>query len=682
MAASAKDGLMLRTRCWIVFGAVAAVLSGAATKAPGGLPPDVRSSAGKSSPATSRPVVQRLLGILGAGARTPTTAPAPAAAMPSDDTVGDPPRGPDPDIRVSTRGTVEMHVTNEDLRTVIQLLGQQSRRNIIASPQITGVVTADLYDVTVDEALDAILAANGCTAVPRRDCILVLRNEDLDQKNNKRYSFVPKVFPLRYVDPQEAIDALTPIVGADAIRVTKSEQQTSSSTNSNQSATDNKSIDITVNSTARGYQASLLVYAPEEKLREVEAVLAQIDKRPKQVLVEATILRAQLNEDNALGIDFNILCGVDFKDLSASSPGLGSVQTGDLSQAKISDSNTKMAFRTDFNSAVPQGGFTFGILTDSVAVFLRALEQVTDTTVIANPKVLAISGQPAGILVGRRDGYRTTTVTETTTTETVKFLDTGTLLVFRAYVGDDDYIRMSIHPKDSTGGLTASNLPFEQATEVLTDIGVRDGYTVLIGGLFREVTTAAKAQMPYLGNLPVAGMLFRNSRDTTQREEVIILLTVHIVKDDDAFVEASRKLAEDVERYRVGMREGLQQFGRERLAQAHYHWAIEHLERGDEGRALWDARIAAYLNPTFLAAIELVEKLTNKRAWDDDGSAVRDFVVREIQREKGIHAPLYGRPGPPFTIPEHLNGPSGFEGPEEGEPGGPDSRRGESEGRS
>jgi len=667
---------MLRTRWWIVFGVVAAALSGASTRAPGGSPPDDRCATERSPAATSRPVVQRLLGALSAGVRATTTAP----AIRSADPAGDPSGGTDPDIRVSARGTVEMHVTNEDLRTVLQLLGQQARRNIIASPQVTGVVTADLYDVTVDEALDAILAANGCTAVPRRECTLVLRNEDIDQKNNKKYSFVPKVFPLRYVDPQEAIEALTPIVGADSIRVTKSEQQTSGSTGSSQSSSDNKSIDITVNSTARGYQASLLVYAPEEKLREVEAVLAQIDRRPRQVLVEATILRAQLNEDNALGIDFNILGGVNFQMLDSTSPGVTSIQTGDLPQPQMR--NTSMTFRTDFNGAVPQGGFTFGIVKDSVAVFLRALEQVTDTTVIANPKVLAISGQPAGILVGRRDGYRTTTVTETTTTETVKFLDTGTLLVFRAYVGDDDYIRMSIHPKDSTGGLTASNLPFEQATEVMTDIGVRDGYTVLIGGLFREVTTATKAQMPYLGSVPVAGALFRNSRDTTQREEVIILLTVHIVKDDDAFVEASRKLAEDVERYRVGMREGLQQFGRERLAQAHYHWAIEHLERGDEGRALWDARIAAYLNPTFLAAIELVEKLTNKRAWDDDGSTMRDFVIREIQREKGIHAPLHGRRGPPFAVPEHLNGPSGFETPEEAEPGGAADRRNQREAQS
>lgn len=666
---------MLRTYRWMLYGVVALSFLGWATRAPGGSPPGLRSFPAQRPEATTRPAVQRLMGALGIGGRMTSTAPA-RPDLDEDDPAGDGSNAAEPDIHVSMRGTVEMHVTELDLASVLQILGQQSQRNIIASAKVAGKVTANLYGVTIEDALEAILAANNCVAIPKGDYLLVYTNEEL-AKEDAKYACTPRVFRLRYIDPNDALAALEPIVGKDGIKITRSMQESGGSSGNKATTSGQGAIDIGVNSTAAGHDASLLVYASEDKLKKVAAVLEQIDKRPKQVLIESTILRAQLTEDNALGVDFNIVGGVNFEMLNSTSPGITSIETGDLPQPQMR--NTSMTFQTDFNNGVPPGGFSFGIIKDSVAVFLRALEQVTDTSVIANPKVLALNGQPAGIMVGRRDGYLTTTVTETTSTQTVQFLDTGTLLVFRAYVGDDDYIRMSIHPKDSTGGLTASNLPFEQTTEVMTDIGVRDGYTILIGGLFREVTSASRSQMPYLGSLPVAGALFRNTRDSTQREEVIILLTVHIVKDDDALVEASRKAAEDVERYRVGMREGLQVFGRERLAQAHYRWAVEHLEHGDEGRALWDARIAVYLNPGFLAAIALTEKLSNKRAWDEDGSAIRDFVVREIQREKGVNVPLYGRPGPPFVVPEHLEGPNGFGDAEEGTPKVPASRKAESE---
>ena len=139
-------------------------------------------------------------------------------------------------------------------------------------------------------------------------------------------------------------------------------------------------------------------------------------------------------------------------------------------------------------------------------------------------------------------------------------------------------------------------------TEVTTNIIVHDGHTILIGGLFRESVTSRRSQLPIIGNIPVVGALVRSTLDNTDRQEVIILLTVHVVKDDDALRETSLEAAEDVERFRVGIRKGLQWFGRERLAQAHYHWALEHRSKGHLGRASWDVNLAINNNPKFLAA--------------------------------------------------------------------------------
>jgi len=73
---------------------------------------------------------------------------------------------------------------------------------------------------------------------------------------------------------------------------------------------------------------------------------------------------------------------------------------------------------------------------------------------------------------------------------------------------------------------------------------------------------------------------------------------------------------------------------------------MEHLSKGHSNRALWDATVAAHLSPTFLDAIEMTEKLSNRRAFDSEGSSVRDFVLKETLREKGITRPLYERPRP------------------------------------
>ncbi len=637
----------------------------AVAAAPAAPPSDVRSGpAGPATP-TSRPVVRRLLGALGFGASPTAALPAAEAEPQAPASESD---GAQPDIRMSPRGTVEMHVADLDLSTVLTVLSMQSRRNIVASKSVSGKVTANLYDVTLAQALDAILAANGCGWRESGDFIHVYTAEELTQIQAQENPPVSRVFRLKYITAEDANKLLQPLLSKDG-RITLTPKAAAGvAEGAKESA-----------GAAMANEDLVIVLDTPDRLQAISKVIDEIDQRPKQVLVEATIVRAQLNEDNALGIDFNILGGVDFQMLNSTSPGITTLNTGNLPQPQMN--NTSMTFRTDFNEAMPRGGFTFGIIKDSVSVFLRALEQVTDTAVIANPKIFALNKQRGEVIVGRRDGYVTTTITQTAAAQTVEFLETGTQLIFRPFIGDDGYIRMEIHPKDSTGGLTVANLPYENTTEVTTNIMVRDGHTILIGGLFREVTQAARGQLPYLGNLPGAGLLFRTTRDTTQREEVIILLTVKIVKDDERHAEAGRRLAEDVERYRVGMRQGLQAFGRERLAQAHYKWAVEHLARGDESKALWDARIATHLNPSFLAAIELTETLTNRRAWDDDGSTMRDFVAREILREKGITVPRYERPGPPFSLPDRLQGPDGFEDSEAGPTTRPAGSARESEAR-
>src|SRR5205085_320671 len=288
-----------------------------------------------------------------------------------------------------------------------------------------------------------------------------------------------------------------------------------------------------------------------------------------------------------------------------------------------------------FSSSVP-GGFKIGFVSDNVSVFLSALEGVTDTTVLANPKVLAVNKQKGEVIVGRKDGYITTTVTQSASVQTVEFLDTGTKLIFRPYIADDGYIRMELHPEDSSGGLTGANLPFKITTEMTSNIMVKDGHTIVIGGLFRESSDVAKSQTPFLGNLPIAGALFRNQRDRTSREEIIILPTPHVIKDDEVYGKLSEDELKRAEKMRVGTRRGMMPWGSERLAEGEYDKALAELkkEHPNNQKVLWHLDCATNLNPKFIEAIELKQKITGKEVTSVDTSSIRGFVRDMVMQDR------------------------------------------------
>lgn len=542
-------------------------------------------------------------------------------------------------------GLLQLHVRDVDLAIVLRLLGQEEQVNIVTGQGVGGTVTADLYGVTFEEALAAILRAQGLAYERHGKFVYVVTPEEQSRIAAARRRMASRVFTLKFIPAAEAVTLIQPVLSADGKVAQTSPAEVGVPSGTTGTGGDSLAVADT-----------LVVVDYVENLRQVAAVLEEIDRRPKQVLIEATILRAALRETNELGIDFNTLGGVDFRSLSSVSPGVTDVDTGLLPAQDFDSANT--TFRTDFNSQVSSGGLSFGLITNQVALFIRALEQLTDVTVMANPKILALNKQRGEVIVGRRDGYLTTTVTETAAVQTVEFLETGTQLIFRPFILDERWIRMELHPEDSNGGLTAADLPFEETTEATTNIMVQDGQTIVIGGLFRERTTAGRDQVPFLGSIPGLGVLFQRTDDDSAREEVIILLTVHVMKDTPAEAAAMDALLDDAERVRAGARTALLPFGRERLAQAHYRWAWSHLAEGRVNRALADLRMALHHYPRMSSARQLQEKLLQKRMWDDEGTRMRTFVYDLIQGKDEAQIERFGRPLPRQATWPHVDEPS------------------------
>jgi Flp pilus assembly secretin CpaC len=166
---------------------------------------------------------------------------------------------------------------------------------------------------------------------------------------------------------------------------------------------------------------------------------------------------------------------------------------------------------------------------------------------------------------------------------------------------------MDIYPKDSDGTLQQNGIPIETTTELRTNVVVKDGQTVVIGGLFRDSVTTSKSQVPLLGNLPLIGVAFRGTKDTVKREEVIIILTPHII-DEPAEVRGEER-AGDIRRKREAAKDNLQSLDSAKLAEDAYARAARHYLEGDIQKAVFNVKLALLMRPTYLEALRLRERI-------------------------------------------------------------------------
>ncbi len=494
----------------------------------------------------------------------PSGKPAPGPVVPSPGSVS-----------VDENLIVELHVKDEELANVLQMLSIQSQRNIVASQSVSATVTANLYGVTFFEALDSILHANGFGYVEKGNFIFVYTLDEIAEISEATRVRIGKVIKLNYLNAIDAAEFVKPLLSDGG-------QIKSNGRAANFVIPEN----APVGGEDYANESALVIYDYEENVAEIEKLIQALDTRPAQILIEATILQTELNEANAFGVDFSVIGDLNFSDfVSLGGPlkaveglvsGVGSSLSGG-SETKVPIPGARGDGRAiQSNVANINGPSTFkgGIVNGDVAVFLRMLDEVTDLSVISRPKLLTLNRQPARVLVGRKVGYLSTTATDTSTTQTVEFLDTGTQLYVRPFVTTEGTIRMELKPQvseavirdvtDATGA--AVTIPDEVTNELVANVMVRDGQTIVLGGLFRESTKATRRQVPVVGDLPIIGAAFRGHDDAVERSEIIFMITPSIVNDAILTAQGERG-SQFVEGVRTGSREGLLPFSRTRQSE-------------------------------------------------------------------------------------------------------------------
>ncbi|MBI2432728.1 MAG: secretin and TonB N-terminal domain-containing protein [Candidatus Hydrogenedentes bacterium] len=369
---------------------------------------------------------------------------------------------------------ITVNVVDQEIAALLRLIAESQRVNIIAGPEVTGTVTVNLYDVPFEEALAAILNVSGYTWYRVGSIIYVTTEEARGAMAPQVSDMQVQTFSLNHLEAKPLVEMLAPLLskGGNAME---------------------------------GMNRSLVVVDMPERLALVSKIIAEMDHPQRQVLIKVYIITVQRDNNLNIGTGFDSFPFDQY-------PPRPSPDTGEVDLREVPTGN---------------GLFT-GTLQKDFRAFVQALDSATDMEILASPQILVLDGETARLQVGDRLGFRITTTTETASLESVEFLEVGTVLEVRPTISADGLVQMQITPKVSSGLINNDGLPNESTTEVKTSMLVKDGQTVIIGGLLNATRQRVKSQVPFLGDLPLVGKLFGKTNWIDDESEVVVFLTPFI----------------------------------------------------------------------------------------------------------------------------------------------------------
>ncbi|MFA5393235.1 MAG: secretin N-terminal domain-containing protein [Candidatus Ratteibacteria bacterium] len=265
---------------------------------------------------------------------------------------------------------------------------------------------------------------------------------------------------------------------------------------------------------------TISVTAIPKKIEEVEKLVQSWDRKSKEVLIEAKIVEIVLNKNQEFGIDWNVII---------SAGGASKPTTFPFSES---------SFPTPAASVYKFGTISFTNLT----AVLRALQTQGTTNILSNPRVAVLDGQEARITVGETIPIATyERLAQTGLMEITGYTekDVGIVLTVTPYINEDLYITMKVKPEISTvleyrGQF--NDIPVLSTRKTETQIMVRNGETIVIGGLISTQEDKSTSKVPFLGDIPALGKLFQNEKTTLAKKELMVFITPHIISDNQPSV--------------------------------------------------------------------------------------------------------------------------------------------------
>ena len=448
---------------------------------------------------------------------------------------------PSPGPGGDSPGSISVHFDNSDIRQALEIFSRREKINLLISPSVTGPITVNLDGVTRQQALEAILSLGNLQAQQANGLTYIYTAEEFKALNLTRRKLLTKVYRLNYVRANETAVMLKSFLSPDGKITATPESEEGIDENANFAAgLPTVSTGAggggggagagagrgTTGGNALSGEDVIVVQDYPENLAIVDEMIAKLDVMPVQVVIEAVIIRVDLNRTQQLGVNFGAvdqMRGV----LGVVGNGSQFSSTVGFTPLKVLTAAGTLQPNTGFNTS-STSGISFGYIGGNVSTFVQALETLGKTNVLATPRVLVLNKQRAEIQLGNRLGYRTLVTNLTSTVQQIQFLNTGTLLRLRPFISDDGMIRMEIHPERSTGLIDANGVPQLNTARMTTNVMVPNGATLVIGGLIDNQDDVNQSGVPGLNRLPVVGALFRNRTQDVIKSEVVVLLTPRI----------------------------------------------------------------------------------------------------------------------------------------------------------
>lgn len=252
----------------------------------------------------------------------------------------------------------------------------------------------------------------------------------------------------------------------------------------------------------------LVVQTSSDYLPRLERLIKELDVPPTQVMIEVQMIELRHTEGGNIGVDVKYTSPKDSNDV---------VETKNFA-GKSTDSGAQ--------------GIYSHIISGDLESYLSALKTATNYNTIATPRLTTLSNKEATLLIGQKLGYKTTVITETTTTQVINFLEVGTSLKITPHVTKSGFIRMIVEPKLSDGSIV-NDLPQENTTETKNEVMVKDGQTFVIGGLIRDKDIQTDYGIPFIMDIPLIGGFFRRTVISKEKHELIVFVTPHILTKEN-----------------------------------------------------------------------------------------------------------------------------------------------------
>lgn len=447
---------------------------------------------------------------------------------------------------------LSLNFQNIEVRSVLQILADFTKLNLVASDTVTGNITLRLQNVPWDQALDIIMRTRGLAKRQEGNILIIAPADELAESARRIY------------DAEETLKATQPLRReliqvnyADATAIIGLFQATMSQTNSIQTGQSSSgagtySANMTMNDrgslTVDKRTNTILAYQTEERLQELRRIVAQLDKPVRQVMIETRIVEANVTFAKSLGVRWAADLGRQHVQTYGGADGRVNSSTGGsggdfgnlgtnigFDEDKQAYTITRSAPVVDLGAANATSGFGIGYIAKNVMLDLKlnAMQKSSQGEVISQPKVTTSDKEKATIMKGQEVPYQEATSSGATSTS---FKSAVLSLEVTPQITPDNQVMMDVKVnKDSVDySRSVNGVPPIDTNEVRAKVLVGDGETIVLGGVFQNTQSKTVEKVPYLGDLPVMGRLFRRDTVDNQKQELLIFITPRII-DNKAF---------------------------------------------------------------------------------------------------------------------------------------------------